>query len=86
MNPFAKHFALLRASDMVLVDSKGYVVEGGNQAMINEAGFMIHSEVHHARPEVMAVVHAHSIYGKSWASFGKPVEMLNQGTSFQTLR
>ncbi|KAL4787719.1 class II aldolase/adducin N-terminal [Aspergillus varians] len=78
MNPFATHFCLLKASDMVLVNSAGYVVEGGNQAMINEAGFMIHSEVHHARPEVTAVAHAHSVYGRAWSSFGKPIEMLNQ--------
>ncbi|KAJ3538595.1 hypothetical protein NM208_g5835 [Fusarium decemcellulare] len=78
MNPFAVHFNQLKASDMVLVDAGGYVVEGGNQAMINEAGFMIHSAVHEARPEVISVVHAHSIHGKAWASFGKPIEMLNQ--------
>ncbi|ETS74134.1 hypothetical protein PFICI_14000 [Pestalotiopsis fici W106-1] len=45
MNPFAVHFSQLKASDMVLVDGEGYVVKGGNQAMINEAGFMIHYEV-----------------------------------------
>ncbi|CAG8195646.1 unnamed protein product [Penicillium salamii] len=78
MNPFAMHFSLIKASDMVLVDSQGYVVEGGNQAMINEAGFMIHSEVHRARPDAVAVAHAHSIYGKTWSGFGKPIEMLTQ--------
>lgn len=78
MNPFAMHFSLIRASDLVLVDSAGYVVEGGNQDMINEAGFMIHSEVHHARPEVMAVAHTHGVYGKTWSSFGKNIEMLTQ--------
>lgn len=67
---------------MVLVDAEGYVVPGGNQAMINEAGFMIHSEVHKARPDVVAVAHAHSIGGKAWASFGKPIEMLTQGRAF----
>ncbi|KAJ5702817.1 class II aldolase/adducin N-terminal [Penicillium malachiteum] len=78
-NPFAMHYSLIRASDLVLVDSYGYVVEGGNQAMINEAGFMIHSEVHHARPEVQAVAHTQSVYGKTWSSFGKNIEMLTQG-------
>lgn len=73
------HFSLIKASDMVLVDSQGYVVEGGNHAMINEAGFWIHSEVHHARPDVMAVAHAHSQYGRAWSAFGKPIEMLDQG-------
>lgn len=78
MNPFAMHFSLIRASDLVLVDSAGYVVEDGNQDMINEAGFMIHSEVHRARPEVMAVAHTHGVYGKTWSSFGRNIEMLTQ--------
>ncbi|KAA8651104.1 hypothetical protein EYZ11_005322 [Aspergillus tanneri] len=78
MNPFAKHFSLIKASDLVLVDANGYVVEGGNQAIINEAGFMIHSEVHRARPEVMAVAHTHGVYGKTWSAFGKPIEMITQ--------
>lgn len=83
MNPFAKHFSSMKASDLVLVDNEGYVVEGerggGAQAPINEAGFMIHSEIHKARPDVMAAAHTHGIYGKTWSVFGRPVEMLSQG-------
>ena len=79
MNPFAKHFSSMKASDLVLVDHEGYVTEGGNQAVINEAGFMIHSEIHKARPEVVAAAHTHSIYGKTWSAFGRPIEMLTQG-------
>lgn len=78
MNPYAKHFSIMKASDLVLVDSEGYVVEGGAQAPINEAGFMIHSEIHKARPDVVAAAHTHGIYGKTWSAFGKPVEMLSQ--------
>ncbi|KAF9873244.1 hypothetical protein CkaCkLH20_09407 [Colletotrichum karsti] len=78
LNPYAKHFSAMKASDLVLVDSEGFVVEGGNQAVINTAGFVIHSEVHKARPDVMAAAHAHSVYGKTWSAFGKPVEMLTQ--------
>lgn len=69
----------MKASDLVLVDAEGYVVEGGNQAVINTAGLMIHSEVHKARPDIWAAAHAHSIYGKTWSAFGKPIEMLTQG-------
>ncbi|KAJ9355869.1 class II aldolase/adducin N-terminal [Paecilomyces variotii] len=78
MNPYAKHFSLMKASDLVLVDAEGYVTEGGNQAPINEAGFMIHSEIHKARPDVIAAAHTHGIYGKTWSAFGKPVEMISQ--------
>jgi ribulose-5-phosphate 4-epimerase/fuculose-1-phosphate aldolase len=80
INPFAKHFSLMKASDLVLVDSEGYVCEGGNQTIINEAGFMIHSEIHKARPDVVAAAHTHGIYGKTWSAFGKPIEMITQGS------
>lgn len=81
INPFGKHFSTMKASDLVLVDSEGYVTEGGNQAPINEAGFMIHSEIHKARPDVVAAAHTHGIYGKTWSAFGRPIEMLSQGES-----
>lgn len=79
MNPFGKHFSTIKASDLVLVDGDGYVTEGGNQAPINEAGFWIHSEIHKARPDVIAAAHTHGVYGKTWSAFGKPIEMLSQG-------
>jgi ribulose-5-phosphate 4-epimerase/fuculose-1-phosphate aldolase len=86
MNPFAKHFSTIKASDLVLVDGEGYVVEGGAQTTINEAGFMIHSEVHKARPEVIAAAHTHGVYGKTWSAFGRPIEMLSQGDCPWNLR
>lgn len=72
----------MKASDLVLVDSEGYVTEGGAQTPINEAGFMIHSEIHKARPDVVAAAHTHGIYGKTWSAFGRPIEMLSQGKWF----
>ncbi|QGA13374.1 hypothetical protein EYB26_001023 [Talaromyces marneffei] len=78
INPFGKHFSMMKASDLVLVDSEGYVCEGGNQEVINEAGFMIHSEIHKARPDVIAAAHTHGIYGKTWSAFGKNIEMISQ--------
>lgn len=82
MNPYAKHFSAMKASDLVLVDAEGYVVDGGNQAPINEAGFMIHSEIHRARPDVVAAAHTHGVYGKAWSVFGRGIEMLTQGLSY----
>ncbi|KAL4800420.1 class II aldolase/adducin N-terminal [Aspergillus venezuelensis] len=78
INPFGKHFSAMKASDLVLVDADGYVTEGGAQSTVNEAGFMIHSEIHKARPDVMAAAHTHGVYGKTWSVFGKGIEMLTQ--------
>lgn len=77
LNPVGRHFGTLKASDMVLVNHDGDVV-GGSMLPVNKAGFMIHSHVHAARPDVIAACHTHSTYGKAYSTFGKPIEMLNQ--------
>jgi ribulose-5-phosphate 4-epimerase/fuculose-1-phosphate aldolase len=69
VNPFGLHFGLVRARDLILVNDRGDVVEGDK--LVNRAAFAIHSQVHTARPDVVAAAHAHSIYGKSWSSLGK---------------
>ncbi|KAE8370452.1 class II aldolase/adducin N-terminal [Aspergillus caelatus] len=77
INPLGKHFGLLKASDMVHVNEEGQVI-GGNKVAVNAAGFMIHSAIHKARPDIHAACHAHSPAGKAWSTFGRPVEILNQ--------
>ncbi len=76
VNPFGMHFGQIRASDLILVNHRGEVVEG--KYPVNGAAFAIHSQVHAARPDVVAAAHAHSIYGKSWASLGKPLDPITQ--------
>src|SRR5205807_4161129 len=55
VNPLAMHFGHIRVSDLLLVDDKGKVVEGNRP--VNAAAFAIHSQVHAARPDVMAAAH-----------------------------
>lgn len=76
VNPFAMHFSMIKASDLVRVDGSGGVIEGSRP--INEAAFAIHSQVHVARPDVQAAAHAHSLYGKAWSSFGRLLTPLTQ--------
>ena len=78
MNPLGVHFGLLKASDMICVDLNGKVIAGNRSRPINAAGFFIHAAVHKARPDVHAVCHSHTVHGKAWASFGRPLEMLTQ--------
>lgn len=78
INPLGIHFSLLTASDMVRVDEEGNLVGGNTNAPINSAGFSIHSAMHRARPNINAICHTHSKYGKTYSAFGKPLEMLNQ--------
>ena len=76
VNPFGVHFGQIRASDLILVDHSGKVVEG--HAEVNLAAFAIHSRIHAARPDVIAAAHAHSLYGKAWSSLGRLLDPLTQ--------
>jgi ribulose-5-phosphate 4-epimerase/fuculose-1-phosphate aldolase len=49
---------------------------------VNRAGFMIHSALHQARPDINAACHTHSPHGRAWSAFGKPIEMITQGIVF----
>jgi ribulose-5-phosphate 4-epimerase/fuculose-1-phosphate aldolase len=56
----------------------GKVVGGNTSRPANGAGFLIHSAVHKARPDVHAACHMHGKAGKAWSAFGKKLEMINQ--------
>ena len=76
VNPFGMHFGQIRVSDLILVNDQGEVVEGDRP--VNAAAFAIHSQVHRARPDVVAAAHAHSLYGKSWSSLGRLLDPITQ--------
>ncbi len=76
VNPFAMNFSHIRVSDLIRVDHNGDVVEG--EYHVNRAAFAIHSQVHAARPDVVAAAHAHSVYGKAWSAMGRPLDPLTQ--------
>ncbi|CAI7583283.1 hypothetical protein PCG10_008276 [Penicillium crustosum] len=77
-NPLGIHFGLINPSDMILVNEDGVAVGGNMSRPANAAGFLIHSAIHRARPDVNAACHFHSTYGKAWSTFAQPLEMLNQ--------
>ncbi len=76
VNPLAMHFSLIKVSDLILVNHQGEVIQGNYP--VNQAAFAIHSQIHAARPDVVAAAHAHSIYGKSWSSLGRLLDPLTQ--------
>lgn len=78
INPYGVHFGLLKVSDMVQVDEKGNRI-GGADKPVNTAGFIIHAALHQRRPDVNAACHLHSPYGRAWSTFGRGIDMLNQG-------
>lgn len=76
VNPVAVHFSLIKASDLVLVNHAGEIVEGDQ--LVNSAAFAIHSRLHAARPDINAVAHAHSPYGRAFSAMGKLLEPISQ--------
>jgi ribulose-5-phosphate 4-epimerase/fuculose-1-phosphate aldolase len=76
VNPFAMHFSQIKVSDLILVNEHGEVVQG-NQP-VNAAAFAIHSQVHAARPDVVAAAHSHSVYGRAWSTFARKLDPLTQ--------
>ncbi|WP_137926883.1 class II aldolase/adducin family protein [Cupriavidus sp. 2SB] len=67
INPYGMMYEEITASCLIKVDHDGKILSkpdfGELNYGINKAGYVIHSAVHHARPEVACVIHTHS-----WAS------------------
>ncbi len=76
VNPIGLHFSKIKTSDLILINHAGEVIEGSRA--VNGAAFTIHSGIHQARQDIIAAAHAHSLYGKTWASFGQPIAPITQ--------
>lgn len=75
-NPMAVHFSQVKMSNLILADHEGRVVEGRHA--INRAGFVLHAAVHEMHPDILAMCHAHTVYGTAFASLGRPLEPISQ--------
>ncbi len=76
VNPLGVHFSNMCSSHLVRLNHQGEIVEG--RALVNTAAFMIHSRIHAAKPNVNAVAHAHSKFGKAWSTHGRLLEPTTQ--------
>jgi ribulose-5-phosphate 4-epimerase/fuculose-1-phosphate aldolase len=75
-NPIGVSFNRMKASDVVLVNHAGELLEGNRP--INPVGLRLHAAIHRARQDVMAVCHAHSTYASAWSAYAEPVEPITQ--------
>ncbi|GAA6064611.1 hypothetical protein JCM10212_007100 [Sporobolomyces blumeae] len=88
VNPLGLAFRLCTVSDLILVNEEGDVIGGGKpgRRIVNKAGFLIHSSVRFthssrmlpSRPDVQAICHSHSVYGKAFSTLGKPLAFTTQ--------
>ncbi|MCX2888337.1 MULTISPECIES: class II aldolase/adducin family protein [Pseudomonas] len=64
INQYGVIFDRMRASDLVRIDQHGNVVdEAFGERRVNAAGFVIHSAIHMARPDMHCVIHTHTAAG-----------------------
>lgn len=75
-NPMAVPFSQVSVSKLILVDHQGKVVEG--RYAVNQAGFILHANVHEANPDIVAMCHAHTVYGTAYASLGRELPPVSQ--------
>ncbi|MDF9898840.1 UNVERIFIED_ORG: ribulose-5-phosphate 4-epimerase/fuculose-1-phosphate aldolase [Pseudomonas reinekei] len=69
INRYGVIFDRMRASDLVRIDQEGRVVDpeyAGHR--VNAAGFVIHSAIHMARPDLNCVIHTHTAAGMAVAA------------------
>ncbi len=62
INPYGLLFDEITASSLLRVDSEGNQLTG-SPFTVNRAGFVIHSAIHAARPDVQCVLHTHTRAG-----------------------
>ena len=60
INPYGMMFDEITASNLVKIDQDGKIIDDPLGMGVNEAGFIIHSCMHAARPEIHCVIHTHT--------------------------
>lgn len=75
-NPMAVHFSQVKLSNLILANHQGEVVQGSYA--LNRAGFVLHAAVHEMHQDIVAMCHAHTVYGTAWAALGRQLDPITQ--------
>ena len=81
INPYGWLFEEITASSLVKIDLEGRKV-GATPHEINPAGFVIHSAVHAARPDVTCVLHTHTKAGVAVSAQKDGLQPISQTSLF----
>uniref|UniRef100_A0A915DDB2 Class II aldolase/adducin N-terminal domain-containing protein n=1 Tax=Ditylenchus dipsaci TaxID=166011 RepID=A0A915DDB2_9BILA len=61
INPFGLLYHEITASSLIKIGLDGEVLDGGSTRLgVNQAGYVLHSAIHEARPDVKCVLHLHT--------------------------
>ncbi|KHK88989.1 aldolase [Novosphingobium malaysiense] len=77
INPYGMLFEEITASSLIKVDVDGNIL-ADTAYPVNRAGFIIHSAVHMARPEIGCVMHLHTDDGVAVSALEEGLLPLNQ--------
>jgi len=77
INPFGLTFDEITASNLLLIDLDGKVIDGTNRRA-NPGGFAIHSAVHRARADAHCVIHLHTDAGIAISALAAGLQPLSQ--------
>lgn len=81
INPYGLFFDEITASSLVKVNEQGETLMP-TPFDTNPAGFVIHSAVHEARPEVNCVLHTHTLHGTAVSAQKRGLLALSQHSTF----
>ena len=83
INAYGMTYDEISASSLVKIDFDGNVVQdSGTGYGINHAGFVIHSAIHRARPELACVIHTHTPAGMAVSAMKCGLLPLTQNAMF----
>lgn len=64
LNPFGFLYQEITASSLIRIDIAGNILHNPHEDYsINQAGYVLHSAIHGARPDVGCIIHTHTPYG-----------------------
>lgn len=79
INRYGVTFDQMTASDLVKIDHEGKIVADYDQGkMVNVAGFVIHSALHHVNENIHCVIHTHTADGIAVSAQEKGLLPLSQ--------
>ena len=78
LNAYGLRFEEVTPANLVTVDLKGRIVDDPTGLGINPAGFTIHSAVHAVRPDVVCVLHTHTVAGIAVSCMEEGLQSMNQ--------
>ncbi|HWR56824.1 MAG TPA: class II aldolase/adducin family protein [Negativicutes bacterium] len=73
LTPSGMDYLQLAAEDIVIIDPEGHTVDGQRKP---SSEIRLHVAIYRHRPDIMAIVHTHSVYGSTCACAGKAIPPL----------